>query len=455
MVHVSTAYVNINKAAGTTVHERIYPLMHGQVEVDGELIAQELLGLSKSEADRRADFYTAHWGFPNTYCLGKHLAEQLVFRTQQATGLPVAILRPSLVTGVAGLPYPGKLRGDCCWLLLWVQSQVLGGRLCTPTPPPRHPQRQSTHLPPTLTPKGFIGNYAGPSGMGAAVAIGFFPRLSAHAVNPYSVWDAVPGDMVASAILATAAAVARGLSAEITAATGSGAWVNGQGRPTATTTPTTLTASALAALAVKGGAAGAHGRKLSMNSAFSDDGASLICAGSVNGSGPSGSGTPTPLSGVSEEEEGESDEASPNSSPRPSLPAGSPPVSKGAAATVAAAAVATKRTLQPLLIVHAATSTTYPAIVYEAYNTAVDFLRVHGCSTSILVGGARALPNMPPTWRPSPNMVKFWRVYNGIKVAIVCFLLRCALLYTVPAGWVVIMGQLAGYNWLKSVLQRI
>jgi nucleoside-diphosphate-sugar epimerase len=41
------------------------------------------------------------------YCLGKHLAEQLVYRTQQATGLPIAILRPSLVTGVAGLPWPG------------------------------------------------------------------------------------------------------------------------------------------------------------------------------------------------------------------------------------------------------------------------------------------------------------------------------------------------------------
>lgn len=69
---------------------------------------QELLSLSKIEADRRADFYTHHWGFPNTYCLGKHLAEQLVYRTHQATGLPLAILRPSLVTGVAGLPWPGE-----------------------------------------------------------------------------------------------------------------------------------------------------------------------------------------------------------------------------------------------------------------------------------------------------------------------------------------------------------
>lgn len=46
MVHVSTAYVNINHAPGTTVHERIYPLMNGEVEVDGEAIAQ-VRGLSQ------------------------------------------------------------------------------------------------------------------------------------------------------------------------------------------------------------------------------------------------------------------------------------------------------------------------------------------------------------------------------------------------------------------------
>jgi hypothetical protein len=39
MVHVSTCYVNINKPKGTTIHERIYPLKHGEVEVDAETIA--------------------------------------------------------------------------------------------------------------------------------------------------------------------------------------------------------------------------------------------------------------------------------------------------------------------------------------------------------------------------------------------------------------------------------
>jgi hypothetical protein len=40
MVHVSTAYVNINHAPGSTIHECIYPLMNGEVEVDGEATAQ-------------------------------------------------------------------------------------------------------------------------------------------------------------------------------------------------------------------------------------------------------------------------------------------------------------------------------------------------------------------------------------------------------------------------------
>jgi hypothetical protein len=40
MVHVSTAYVNINHPADSTIHECIYPLMNGEVEVDGEATAQ-------------------------------------------------------------------------------------------------------------------------------------------------------------------------------------------------------------------------------------------------------------------------------------------------------------------------------------------------------------------------------------------------------------------------------
>ncbi|GBF97474.1 hypothetical protein Rsub_10397 [Raphidocelis subcapitata] len=370
MVHVSTCYVNINKPRGATVHERIYPLNNGEVEVDGETVANELLSMAKVDADRRADFYTHHWGFPNTYCLGKHLAEQMVYRTQKATGLPIAILRPSLVTGVAGLPWPG-----------------------------------------------YCGNWAGPSGMGAAVAIGFFPSLYAHAVDPYSVWDAVPGDLVASAILATAAAVAAGLQREIAAATGCGAWAGGAGEPAALAlaraagSVTAALPASLSALA---------GKRAPSLGAFSDDSAiSLIAAGAPRagaGSASCSDGSRSPLSGVSEEEP-EADEGSAPATPARAL---SPKAGAGGAAGAGAGAAGA-----PLLIVQAATSTTYPSGVYEAYNTTVDFLRTHGAPSSILIGGAKALPYMPPSWStPSLRAVRFWRVYTGIKVAIVCFLLR-------------------------------
>lgn len=47
-------------------------------------------------------------GFPNTYTMGKHFTEQLVAEFHK-TQLPaaVAIVRPTLVCGLAGAPYPG------------------------------------------------------------------------------------------------------------------------------------------------------------------------------------------------------------------------------------------------------------------------------------------------------------------------------------------------------------
>lgn len=52
---------------------------------------------------------------------------------------------------------------------------------------------------------------AGPIGMGVATAIGLFDCLESVAMVPTHVWDAVPGDVVTSAILAAAAATSAGL----------------------------------------------------------------------------------------------------------------------------------------------------------------------------------------------------------------------------------------------------
>lgn len=69
--------------------------------------SQELLESPKSEANQRAETYKQLWHFPNTYTMGKHMSEQLVTRYQAQLQLPVAIVRPSLTSAIAGEPYPG------------------------------------------------------------------------------------------------------------------------------------------------------------------------------------------------------------------------------------------------------------------------------------------------------------------------------------------------------------
>lgn len=161
MVHVSTAYVNVNFPRGSTVDERIFPLHFGGQEVHHADIVDDLMSLKPAAANVRAQMFLDMWGFPNTYTLGKNLTEKLVATYHKQHGLNVAIVRPSLVTGLAGLPYPG-----------------------------------------------YCGNVAGPIGMGIAMAVGLFDRLESVAMVPTHVWDAVPGDVVSGVILAAAAATA-------------------------------------------------------------------------------------------------------------------------------------------------------------------------------------------------------------------------------------------------------
>lgn len=68
---------------------------------------QELLSIPSAEANQRAETYTQLWNFANTYALGKHMSEQLVARYQAQLQLPIAVVRPSLVSAIAGEPYPG------------------------------------------------------------------------------------------------------------------------------------------------------------------------------------------------------------------------------------------------------------------------------------------------------------------------------------------------------------
>lgn len=61
-------------------------------------------------------------------CAGKHLTEQLVADYHKEC-LPVAIVRPTLVCGLAGKPYPGycgNLAGMCDSMRQWTHVHVAG-----------------------------------------------------------------------------------------------------------------------------------------------------------------------------------------------------------------------------------------------------------------------------------------------------------------------------------------
>jgi hypothetical protein len=62
------------------------------------------------------------------------------------------------------------------------------------------------------------GNWAGPIGASAALALGFYHSLSCVSSQPLHVWDVMPADLVVSCILAAAAAVAAGRSGQVIAA---------------------------------------------------------------------------------------------------------------------------------------------------------------------------------------------------------------------------------------------
>eukprot|EP00878_Enallax_costatus_P037999 GHUV01043120.1.p1 GENE.GHUV01043120.1~~GHUV01043120.1.p1 ORF type:complete len:414 (+),score=148.58 GHUV01043120.1:274-1515(+) len=180
LVHVSSCFVNMNQPRSSVVDEQLYPLMFGATPVDCQALVQDLLVLPADAANTRATALGLRWGFPNNYTFSKHLAEQLVWQHHKH-GLPAAIVRPSLVCSVAYDPIPG-----------------------------------------------YIGNWAGPIGAAAALAIGFYHSLGCVSSQPLHVWDCMPADMVANAILATAAAVTAGRSSSIASKAATAAAKTGQ-----------------------------------------------------------------------------------------------------------------------------------------------------------------------------------------------------------------------------------
>lgn len=101
LCHVSTAYVNSDIRNDDLIEERIYP-MPGKHDDFNKLIQLAEIMDENLLQSLKPQFVTNR---PNTYTYTKALAEHLI--AQEARDLPVAIVRPSIVTAAWREPLPG------------------------------------------------------------------------------------------------------------------------------------------------------------------------------------------------------------------------------------------------------------------------------------------------------------------------------------------------------------
>jgi fatty acyl-CoA reductase len=114
-LHVSTYYTCNHLPRNSTVAEQLYPL---QLSLDGgaskvghaESVAA-LMAMTPDEANVLAGMVMQANSFGSSYAFGKSLTEQLVADTALRPGAAKAIVRPALISNLAGSPYPGFVQG--------------------------------------------------------------------------------------------------------------------------------------------------------------------------------------------------------------------------------------------------------------------------------------------------------------------------------------------------------
>lgn len=108
-VHVSTYFVNNHMPRNSVVKEQIHevPLELDGQPVDYKELVDALMSMSSEEANRVALDLMAKNNFNSTYAFGKHLTEMMVRDTEVRPGVQRAMVRPSLIAGLLGDPYPG------------------------------------------------------------------------------------------------------------------------------------------------------------------------------------------------------------------------------------------------------------------------------------------------------------------------------------------------------------
>ncbi|KAF9375280.1 cyclin-dependent kinase inhibitor far1 [Podila verticillata] len=104
MVHISTSFVNTQ--FGPVVKEQMYPYPLGDPD--------RLFGKIEAMSDKELIEYERNVVlkvFPNTYLASKSLAEHLIMSWSRLMDLPVAIVRPSIISPSLSEPVPGWVEG--------------------------------------------------------------------------------------------------------------------------------------------------------------------------------------------------------------------------------------------------------------------------------------------------------------------------------------------------------
>lgn len=114
MVHVSSAYVNVNQPSFSTVPEALMP-----PKVEPEEYINKLTAMNPSALEIETPTIIQSFGFPNTYSFSKNMAEHVLGKRRG--NLRLAILRPSSILACHSQPFPG-----------WVDSIGTAGGLHVP-----------------------------------------------------------------------------------------------------------------------------------------------------------------------------------------------------------------------------------------------------------------------------------------------------------------------------------
>ncbi|KAF9086501.1 cyclin-dependent kinase inhibitor far1 [Mortierella sp. AD031] len=104
-VHISTCYVNA-PMFDAQIDEVIYPHPLGEPEA-----IYEKLSKMTYEEIRNYERSVVLKTYPNTYTFSKSLTEHLVQKQYKTMGLPIVIVRPSIVTAAKQEPVPGWVEG--------------------------------------------------------------------------------------------------------------------------------------------------------------------------------------------------------------------------------------------------------------------------------------------------------------------------------------------------------